>query len=215
MPLRTLIYFSTVLQGMFKNRDLFSHHTIRIPTPHFAVFCNGTGNRPAREVLKLSASYAKPTEEPELELICTAYNINPGRDEEVLQKCNVLRDYTQFVEAVRSYEQKEIENPLEEAIDYCIEHDILADFLKQRRAEVLKAMTIDMTFERREVLIREEERIYGREEGRKEGREEGRKEGRESAIVQFYRNCLDHGMSQEEAISLSGITQELIEKHCK
>ena len=98
---------------------------------------------------------------------------------------------------------------------HCIEHDILADFLKQRRAEVLKAMTIDMTFERREVLIREEERIYGREEGRKEGREEGRKEGRESAIVQFYRNCLDHGMSQEEAISLSGITQELIEKHCK
>ena len=35
-------------------------------------------------------------------------------------------------------------------------------------------MTIDMTFERREVLIREEEREYGRAEGRAEGSEEAR-----------------------------------------
>ena len=34
-------------------------------------------------------------------------------------------------------------------------------------------MTIDMTFERREELIRRDERAAGREEGREEGRAEG------------------------------------------
>ena len=40
--------------------------------------------------MKLSASYEKQTETPELELVCTMYNINPGKDEELLKKCKVL-----------------------------------------------------------------------------------------------------------------------------
>ncbi len=59
------------------------------------------------------------------------------------------------------------------------ENSMLEDFFRDRRAEVLRSMAIDMTFERRVELIREEEKEYGREEGRAEGREEGRAEGRE------------------------------------
>ena len=40
-------------------------------------------------------------------------------------------------------------------------------------------MTIDMTWEHREELIRRDEREEGRQEGREEGREEGRQEGRQ------------------------------------
>ena len=62
MPLRALIYFTTVIKGFItKNRDLFSTRMITIPTPHFAVFYNGRKDRPEREVLKLSSSYAKQT----------------------------------------------------------------------------------------------------------------------------------------------------------
>ena len=129
-------------------------------------------------MLKLSASYAKPTDEPELELVCTVHNINPNKDTGLLKRCTVLDEYTRFVEIVRKYEKDNDETPIENAIDYCVRNHILEEFLKERRAEVLKAMTIDMTFERREGLIREEEREYGRAEGRKEGRTEGREEER-------------------------------------
>ena len=44
----------------------------------------------------------------------------------------------------------------------------MKEFLKEHRSKVLKAMTIDMTFERREELIRRDERAAGREEGREE-----------------------------------------------
>ena len=165
MPLRALIYISQVLKGLIKNRDLFSSHTISIPTPHFAVLYNGVSDRPEKEIMRLSDVFEKTSEEPELELTCTVYNINPARGKRLLNKCEVLAQYTDFVEKVRNFESEGIENPIEHAIEYCIRNHILERFLKERGAEVIKAMTIDMTFERREGLIRQEEREFGRAEG--------------------------------------------------
>ena len=79
-------------------------------------------------------------------------------------------------------------------------------FLRERRAEVIKAMTIDMTFERREELIRKEEREYGRREGREEGRKEGRKEGREEGREAGRREII------EELISKGIITPEEVKR---
>lgn len=51
-------------------------------------------------------------------------------------------------------------------------------------------MTIDMTFERREGLIREEVR--------------------NEKTIEVYLKCLERGMSEEEAMDLSGITPEVL-----
>ena len=170
--------------------------------------------------MKLSASYEKQTEPPELELVCTVYNINPEKDEELLKKCKVLGGYTAFVEEVRKNEAKGIENPIEQAIEYCIRHHILERFFIERKGEVLNAMTIDMTFERREVLIRQEEREYGwkeghaegfasgqaegraegfaigQEEGREKGRAEGREEGREEGRAEGREEGREEGRAE-------------------
>lgn len=53
---------------------------VKIPTPKFAVFYNGEKTRPEREVLKLSDAYENQSDEPQLELTCTVYNINPGNE---------------------------------------------------------------------------------------------------------------------------------------
>ena len=156
MPLRSLIYFTSYIKQLTQNHDLFSSSVVKIPTPHFAVFYNGIKDRPPREIVKLSMSYEKPTDEPELELICSVYNINPGKDEELLKKCPVLYEYMQFIEAVRMYEADGMAEPIKRAIDYCVKNHILEEFLKKHREEVLKVMSIDMTFERREALMQEE-----------------------------------------------------------
>lgn len=163
MPLRALIYFVAYIKNMLKRRDVFSPRMIRIPTPHFAVFYNGAANRPDRETIKLSMAYEKPTDDPELELICTIYNINPDKDQRFLKNCPVLDEYMIFVGCVRRLETEGEDNPIERAIDYCIDNHILEEFLRENRAEVLNAMTIDMTFERREELIREEEQKEARD----------------------------------------------------
>lgn len=157
-------------------RIFFDSEIVSIPTPHFVVFYNGLANKPAVEVQRLSKSYVH-NGEPELELICTVYNINEGKNSEFLDKCPVMKGYMCFVDKVREYEKAGSETPIEDAISWCDEHDVLREFLLNRKDEVIKAMTIDMTNEAREEIIRKEERAEGRAEGRVEGREEGREEG--------------------------------------
>jgi hypothetical protein len=101
MPLRGLVYFVEKLDEFIKGRDIYGRRLIKIPTPHFVVFYNGTEKRPEKEVLRLSDAFYHPTDDPELELKCTVYNINPGYNETLLQNCPVLREYMTFVGKVR------------------------------------------------------------------------------------------------------------------
>jgi len=157
MPLRFLFYVTDLFKDIVKNRDLFSPNLVRIPTPSFVVFYNGIMKRPAVENLKLSNVFEHPVDFPDLELKCKVYNINPGNNEELTDKCSVLEEYTVFVERVRAYNtQYPLDEALDRAIDSCIADHILKDFLRERRGEVKRAMTLDYTFERRLQLAREE-----------------------------------------------------------
>ena len=99
---------------------------------------------------------------------------------------------------------------------------VLREFLLERKDEVVKAMTIDMTFEAREEIIRKEEREQGREEGRAEGRAEGKAEGRAEGkaegraegkaegkaeggremLVTLVKNLLSDGRTPEETAAI-------------
>ncbi len=168
MALRQFIYFARTIEGMIDRKDLFSRKRIPIPFPHFVVFYNGVEGRTAVEIQRLSEHFTRQDESPEMDLKCVIYNINPGNNEELINKCPVLDGYMQFVEKVRDNkaEGQSDKEAVENAIDDCVSKGILAEFFKRRRNEVTKVIMIDMTFEAREKLIREEERAEGREEGR-------------------------------------------------
>ena len=163
IPLRNLIYLVNLWQDFINNRDLYGRRLIKIPTPHFAVFYNGTEDRPEVEEMYLSSAFEHPTEHPEIELKCMVYNINKGKNVELLERCTVLKNYMYFVDMVRFYKkqlgnsQETLEQAIEMAINDCIQNHILEDFLKKRRAEVIKVTQLDYTWERREELIRKEE----------------------------------------------------------
>jgi flagellar biosynthesis/type III secretory pathway protein FliH len=129
--------------------------------------------------LHLSDAFLQPVDKPALDLVCTVYNINKGKNKELMQNCKVLRDYAYFVEKVRdkSAEGKPLEDAISEAIDECIRLNVLEDFLRERRSEVMRAMTLDYTWERREKLIREEERQEGYDLGREDGLSQGLSQG--------------------------------------
>ena len=106
MPLRELIYFVTIIKKLVENRYLLSHKLVKIPTPKFAVFYNGDKNRPEREVLKLSDAYENQSDEPQLELMCTVYNINPGNNEDLKKRSQTLREYMIFAGTWRGCAEK-------------------------------------------------------------------------------------------------------------
>ena len=126
--------------------------------------------------LKLSDSYEKQTDDPKLQLKCMVYNINSGKNRAILEKCSWLNEYMIFVNKVREYHtgrtDEELIIDIELAIDYCVEHDILKEFLLTHRSEVTKNMQLDYTFDRQIELEREDAREEGREEGIAHGSKE-------------------------------------------
>jgi hypothetical protein len=182
MPVRSLIYFSNILERMIKNRNIYGRSLVKIPTPRFAVFYNGEEKQPEQYELKLSDAFEHPVEEPEIELKCKVYNINQGRNRELLEKCPVLKEYMIFVDYVREFHRQsdyeELEHAIERAIDRCIEENVLRKFLIEHRSEVVKVTKLDYTFDRQLTLEREDARAEGRAQGRAEGKAEGRAEGK-------------------------------------
>lgn len=169
MPLRSLVYFSVMLKQLIRGRNIYGSTLVKIPTPKFAVFYNGMAEQPERYDLRLSDAFRKSMEEPEIELVCRVYNINGGKNRELLESCPWLKEYMSFVDYVREfYKEKEgqsLGNAIQRAIDRCIKENVLRDFLMEHRSEVVKAMVLDYTFERQLMLEREE----GREEGMEQG----------------------------------------------
>ena len=126
MPLRDLIYVTTVLQGIIRDEDLYSSKLIKLPTPRFVVFYNGTEPQPHKQILRLSDAYEKQLDLPELELCVTVYNINYAENKELLETCKVLKEYAQYVAIVRKFAmEKPLEKAVEQAVDTCIKNGIL------------------------------------------------------------------------------------------
>ena len=197
MPLRSLVYLVETLKPMLTEMDLYGRRKIGIPTPRFVIFYNGSEKRPEEEIQKLSDAYLHEENDIPLELVCMVYNINKGQNEDLIKKSRVLHGYSEFVARVKENLAVGISNPIEEAMEYCIKHQMLEDFFSRRGEEVLKVMTIDMTFEKREKFIREDSRAEGYEEGRKEGQ------------LQLLINLLAQNMiSLEDAMKVSGKSKD-------
>ena len=179
IPLRNLIYLVNLLQKLINKRDLYGSRLIKIPTPRFAVFYNGTENRPEVEELRLSTAFEHTMDSPEIELHCKVYNINKGNNVELLRRCPVLRDYMYFVDKVRFYIgqlgdlPEELKEAIELAIDDCINNHVLEDFMKSRRSEVVKVTQLDYTHERRMKLVQQEEYEHGLQQGIQQGIQNG------------------------------------------
>lgn len=188
MPVRSLVYFSIMLKEIIRDRNIYGRTLVKIPTPRFAVFYNGDEEQPEQYDMKLSDAFVHQVDDPDIELKCRVYNINYGKNKDILDKCTWLKEYMTFVDYVREFHREngydELENAIERAIDRCIEEDVLRRFLIDHRSEVVKVMKLDYTFDRQITLERAESRTEGHAEGRAEGRAEGHAEGHAEGLTE-------------------------------
>ena len=192
MPLRDLIYVAAQLQKMVPEKQLYSTRLVKIPTPRFVVFYNGKARMPERVEYRLSDMFQKPMERPELELLVTVYNINPGMNEQLLEACQLLKEYMLFTVKVRENQRTmDLKTAVNRAVDDCIREGILEDFLREQRGEVIAMSIYEYDQAGHMQLIKEE--------SWEEGRAEGRAEGREEALAEAYNNLLARGYSEEDA----------------
>ena len=166
MPLRDLVYIAKQLEKYMRDESIYSSTLVKIPMPRFVVFYNGTDRQPEKQILRLSDAFEKETAEPELELKVLMLNINFGHNQELMDKCRTLKEYSQYVDRVRKYAKRmQIEEAVEREVTECTREGILADFLSSQRAEVIAVSIFEYNEEEEMRKIRASEYKNGKEEG--------------------------------------------------
>ena len=96
------------------------------------MFYNGKDDAPAKWTMRLSDAFEENGNT--LELVVTVFNINYAKNSELLQKCHDLKCYSIFVSQVRTgiSAGNTLRQAITSAIQYCKEHDLLADYFAQK-----------------------------------------------------------------------------------
>ena len=211
MPLRDLMYISTVLKRMVDTTRLYRERRLMIPRPEFIVFYNGTKDFPAYQELRLSDSFLgeKPKDEEDaLQLIVKVYNINTEKNSEILGRCETLRQYSRFVEIMRSYkEDSELTNDvIVEVLEKCRKEGVLTEFLDKYGTEIVEMLFKELT--REEDL--EISRLDGYEEGFNSGERAGAERGAMQEKIGIAKNFKKSGIPIEIIAKNTGLSEEEI-----
>ena len=200
MPLRDLFYISSEYQKLVEHKSLYSSTQQKVPAPNFIVFYNGTVKKEDCWTNYLSEAYENLTGEPNLELKVITLNINEGHNKELMEQCQILREYAQYVAKVREFAgNTELNAAVELAVNECIQNNILAEFLRKHKSEVIAMSIFEYDKEEEEKKLREAEYEAGYDEGKKE----------------IIRRMLEAGESVEKITQYTGYKTSELQKLLK
>ena len=186
LPLRFLMYITDIYSAYTKDMNIYGSKKVQIPLPSFVIFYNGVKSQPDRTEFLLSELFHPTTDQPALELKAVMLNINKGHNQELMNACHTLRDYSEYVARIRTYSaEMPLTDAVEKAITECIHENILRDFLLKNRAEA-KAMSI-YEYDEEKTL-----RMF-----REEGYEDGERNGKIQATVEM---CLEFNLSSDAIV---------------
>lgn len=201
MPLRDLFYISSEYQKLVDHKSLYSSTQQKIPAPNFIVFYNGTGKKEDCWVNYLSEAYENLTGEPNLELKVITLNINEGHNKELMEQCQILREYAQYVAKVREFARNmELDSAVEQAVNECVQNNILAEFLRRNKSEVIAMSIFEYDKEEEERKLRQAEYEGGYDAGYDTGYGKGKQE--------IIRNMFHAGETIEKIARYTGYKEE-------
>ena len=214
MPLRDLIYMSAMLQRMINTDELYRKKLLKIPRPTFIVFYDGKEDFPEYHEMKLSDAFLGDDDEIALQLTVRVYNINSDKNNEILKKCETLKQYSLFVERVRALQDKDqlTASRIAELISGCIDSGILPEFLKKYGTEMVEMLFRELTREEDMEISRLDGYDDGLEEGLRRGEAAGFEKGRATAILELAKAMKSNGRPITNIAADTGLTVEEIER---
>ncbi len=129
----------------------------------------------------------------------TYININVGHNRELFEKCQVLHEYSIFIQKVRTYHHLlgNLDATVDRAVQECIEENVLKTFLEKQRREAINVCLTEFDEEKFENMLKEE--------GRAEGRAEGLVEGKLETLLELVKSKV---ISLEVALSMTSLSKE-------
>ncbi|MCQ4636413.1 Rpn family recombination-promoting nuclease/putative transposase [Anaerovorax odorimutans] len=200
MPLRMLCYIAKEYERLLFSRGIYSRRPVPIPTPELYVFYNGTEDLPLEQELKLSDSFVEKCGKIALEAVVRVINVNYEKGAELLQRCETLREYSQFMHDIRVRYRRngDLTAAIRESVKYCMDHNVLRDFLKRNGGDMVSFLF--------EELSREECEAIREEDGYERGKVEGIEKGEMLKLIAQVQKKAGKGQSAEK------IAEDLLEE---
>ena len=221
LPLRGLFYFSAMYRNYIEpmKQKLYTDSPLRIPFPVYLVFYNGSIEEPERKEILLSDLFIQNGKglQPALECTALLLNINVGHNQELMEKCRILKEYAQFIHTIRSKISVGLpfQEAVETAVEDCISQNILSEILRKNKAEVIDMILTEYD--------ENEFREFLKEDSWKKGHEAGVQDGIKTGIREIIRTFTELQLPKEQLLekltnsfSLSvEEAEEYIEKYSK
>ena len=142
------------------------------------------------------------------------------KENPILKRCEALREYSEFIEQVRSNIDCNVHEPFTTAIKEAIKQGFLSDYLNRKSTEVQNMLLAEYDYDTDIAVQRKEAFDDGLSQGRNEGISIGEKLGEERGIsiglsqakIETAKNALAMNLSIEQVATLTGLSVEEIEK---
>ena len=217
LPLRGLFYFSAMYRNYIEpmKQKLYTDSPLRIPFPVYLVFYNGSMEEPERKEILLSDLFIQNGKglQPALECTALLLNINVGHNQELMEKCRILKEYAQFIHTIRSKISVGLpfQEAVETAVEDCISQNILSEILRKNKAEVIDMILTEYD--------ENEFREFLKEDSWKKGHEAGIQTGIREIIRTFSELQLPKEQLLEKLTNSFSLSveeaEEYIEKYSK
>ena len=235
MPFRFLEYIARIYEKITTKDEKFGRKLVKLPIPEFYVFYNGKDDYPTESVMKLSDAFMQLGDNDKLknqfenanyplEISVKVININVDKENPILRRCEALKEYSEFIEQVRSNVENDIPEPFTNAIKQAIKKGFLSDYLNRKSTEVQNMLLAEYDYDT-DIAVQRREAFddgvmqglsqgisQGRNEGISIGLSQGITQGAHQKAVETAKNLLSIGLSQDQIASVTGLSPEEIEK---
>ena len=198
MPLRLLSYVTDILYLHVVDKDkLYGNTQIKIPAPKFYVIYNGNQKLNSNHI-KLSDAFLVHNSNPSMELIAEIIDINLNSGDIALIRSTTLQNYSFLINEIRKNQSTGMsrDNAIVKAIDFCIDENILPEFLTEHYREVSKMLNWEYDADAEKRVLREEAKQEGIQEGIQQGIQQGKRE-----MTELLAKLISEGMSVEDALN--------------
>ncbi len=156
MPFRCLEYVTRIYENIVPVNKRYAEKVYKIPNPDFYVVYVGKDKLPPEQELYLSdAFYIKDSSR--LELVVKVKNCSNSNSLPVKEKCDILKEYCQFIEIVeRLYNKKYPKRSFRKAIETAVSQGILVDYLDRKSREVINMLCAKYDY-KMDIAVKQEE----------------------------------------------------------
>ncbi len=146
-----------------------------------------------------------------MELKVLVININEGYNQKLMESCQILKEYAQYVSKVRTYKKTlSLNEAVEKAVEECIQEGILREFLLANKAEVVAMSIFEYDREWEEEILRKEEFEAGKEMGKELGEKLGKEEERKNTAKERHRADSEKMRADSEKMRADNAEKELL-----